>query len=52
MKPLMWEPGAHAYPLEPGHGWRARPGHRILIVDNGAVRFDFPKEWTLQARRR
>jgi len=47
----MWEPVGHAYPLEPGHGWRARPGHRILIVDNGAVRFDFPKEWTLYSRR-
>jgi hypothetical protein len=37
----------HAYQLEPGHEWKARPGHRILIVDNGAVRFDFPREWSL-----
>jgi hypothetical protein len=25
--------------------WKARPGYRILIMDQGAVRFDFPKDW-------
>jgi len=39
-----------AFQLEPGHYWKARPGHRILIVDNGAVRFDFPRDWTLYSR--
>jgi hypothetical protein len=25
--------------------WKARPGYRILIMDCGAVRFDFPNDW-------
>ncbi|HEY2381047.1 MAG TPA: hypothetical protein VGK48_07680 [Terriglobia bacterium] len=25
--------------------WKAQPGYRILIMDHGAVRLDFPKDW-------
>jgi hypothetical protein len=25
--------------------WKARPGYRILVIDRGAVRFDFPNSW-------
>lgn len=25
--------------------WKARPGYRILIMDQGALRLDFPKDW-------
>ena len=27
------------------HGWRAKPGYQILVLDRGAVRFDFPRDW-------
>lgn len=36
-----------ALEVHPGHQWKAKPGHRILIINNGAVRFDFPTEWNL-----
>src|SRR5262245_7350826 len=25
--------------------WKAKPGYRILVIDRGAVRFDFPSSW-------
>jgi hypothetical protein len=25
--------------------WKARSGYRILVIDRGAVRFDFPGDW-------
>jgi hypothetical protein len=25
--------------------WKAKPGYRILVIDRGAVRFDFPRSW-------
>jgi hypothetical protein len=28
-----------------GHGWRARPGHKIFVADRGALRFDYPVDW-------
>jgi hypothetical protein len=37
-----------AIQLEPGHSWKAAPGCRILIVDGGAVRFDYPAEWVVR----
>jgi hypothetical protein len=27
------------------HRWQATSGSRILVMDRGAVRFDFPKDW-------
>jgi hypothetical protein len=33
--------------LRSGHGWRARPGHKIFVIDRGAVRFDYPQEWVV-----
>ena len=27
------------------HQWKSRPGCRILVIDGGAVRFDFPRDW-------
>ena len=27
------------------HEWKARPGYRIMVMDRGAVRFDFPRDW-------
>src|SRR5262249_16324209 len=37
----------HALELNPNHTWKAAPGCRILIVDGGAVRFDFPAACTV-----
>lgn len=28
-----------------GHGWKAKPGWKIVVVARGAVRFDIPREW-------
>ncbi len=30
------------------HGWSARPGHRILVLDRGAVRFEYPDTWVVR----
>jgi hypothetical protein len=32
------------YPDQTGR-WKARPGYRVLVMDCGAVRFDFPQDW-------
>ena len=37
----------YAMQLNPGHGWKAAAGCRILIIDGGAVRLDFPADWTV-----
>ncbi|MBI3928965.1 MAG: hypothetical protein HY319_25710 [Armatimonadetes bacterium] len=37
-----------SYPLPEGHGWKARPGYRCLVADEGAVRFDFPRDWHVE----
>ena len=36
-----------AFVIQPdvSHKWKARPGYRILVVDQGAIRFDFPSSW-------
>ena len=34
--------------LKDNHGWRARPGCKIFVADAGAVRFDFPQDWTMR----
>ena len=31
--------------MAPDHGWRAQPGHKILVLDRGAVRLEYPKTW-------
>jgi hypothetical protein len=31
--------------LQDGHGWTCKPGHRIFVLDAGAVRFDVPERW-------
>src|SRR5215468_4170437 len=36
-----------ALEISGGHHWKVQPGNRILVIDNGALRFDFPKEWTV-----
>lgn len=41
----MSEPEQEPRRLQPGHGWRARPGCKIFVADRGAVRFDYPQTW-------
>jgi hypothetical protein len=33
------------FQLAPNHVWKAAPGCRILVVDNGGLRCDIPREW-------
>jgi hypothetical protein len=33
--------------LEPWHGWKAKPGHRIFVADRGALRIEFPEDWVM-----
>ena len=35
---------SEVYELPEGHGWTARPGHKILVLDSGAVVLEFPAE--------
>jgi len=34
-------------PLSQPHQWKAKPNHRILVLDRGAVRFDYPDDWSV-----
>src|SRR5262245_41886282 len=36
-----------ALEISGGKQWKVEPGNQILVIDNGAVRFDFPKDWTV-----
>jgi hypothetical protein len=31
--------------LKDKHGWQAKPGYKIFVVDQGALRFDIPQDW-------
>jgi hypothetical protein len=33
--------------LKDRHGWKARPGYLICVIDRGAIRFDYPEGWHL-----
>jgi hypothetical protein len=35
--------------LDENHGWRCKPGYTIFVADRGAVRFDIPKTWVVEA---
>ena len=37
-----------AIEIQSGHLWKAAPGCRILLIDSGAVRFDYPAEWVVR----
>lgn len=42
----MWD--KHVIKLPKDHGWEARPGNKIVVLDRGAVRFDIPESWVIQ----
>ena len=33
--------------LKQKHGWKAKPGYKIFVADQGALRFDVPRDWIL-----
>src|SRR5712692_4689848 len=33
--------------LPKSHHWRCKPGHKIFVLDRGAVRFDYPESWVM-----
>jgi hypothetical protein len=35
--------------IDEDHGWRCKPGYAIFVADRGAVRFDVPETWIVQA---
>jgi hypothetical protein len=35
--------------LDENHTWRAKPGYRIFVADEGAIRFDVPESWIFVA---
>lgn len=35
--------------LAAGHGWRAQPQHKILLLGRGAVRLEIPQTWVVEA---
>jgi len=37
-----------AIQLPSGHTWKATPGCHILLIDSGAVRFDYPGKWIVR----
>ncbi len=34
--------------LQSGHTWKAAPGCHIILIDGGAVRFDYPSNWIVR----
>ncbi|MBI2073817.1 MAG: hypothetical protein HYT81_12455 [Gemmatimonadetes bacterium] len=36
------------YQLPGDHGWTAKPGHKILVLDRGAVLLEFPAHWSME----
>jgi hypothetical protein len=34
--------------LTAGHGWRAQANHKILMLDRGAVRLEYPETWIVE----
>jgi hypothetical protein len=35
--------------LKDNHTWKSRPGYSICVLDRGAVRFDYPSHWIIEA---
>lgn len=33
--------------LARGHGWRSQPGHKVLVLDRGAVWLEYPAAWVV-----
>jgi hypothetical protein len=40
-----WE--RREFNLPDNHGWTAKPGNRVFVANQGAVRFEVPNTWTI-----
>jgi hypothetical protein len=54
---IEWAPSCNTgcvdvFQLAPNHLWKAAPGCRILVIDNGGVRCDIPREWIVYSPNR
>lgn len=38
--------------LKEGHTWKCRPGYKICVLAEGALRFDVPREWIMEPDER
>jgi hypothetical protein len=38
--------------LKEGHTWRCKPGYKIFVLGQGALRFDVPRDWVMQPEER
>jgi hypothetical protein len=38
--------------LKEGHTWRCKPGYKIFVLDEGALRFDLPRDWVMKIQER
>ena len=38
------------FELKRNHGWKAKAGNAICVLDRGAVRFEFRRNWILKQR--
>jgi hypothetical protein len=34
--------------LKEGHTWKCKAGHKIFVLDRGALRFDVPEDWVME----
>ncbi len=34
--------------LGEGHTWKCKPGYKIFVLDQGALRFDVPEDWIME----
>jgi hypothetical protein len=41
--------GVNKFKLKNHHTWKSKPGHSICVLDRGAVRFDYPSKWIVEA---
>lgn len=44
----MRRPKSKRMRLPSGHGWRAKPNHKILVLGRGAVRLEYPETWIVE----
>lgn len=35
----------YVFPLKENHNWKISPGNKVLMTDQGAVRFEYPQSW-------
>ncbi len=38
--------------LPENHGWTAKPGNVVFVADRGALRFEIPREWTVEPSKK